>query len=508
MSERAVRDLRAGLSGLETTTMAALSILAVGSGYWTYMGVRGLLDSDGPLALGGALIYSIAVSMAIFCFWSYLLKFFPLVRSAAARFGLTVALAIGAAAIIAMSSWLNAAALAGSAAIERHLATAVEQYQQRLERAHENALAAQSLLPDIQIASRRFAQMSQEEAQTGSLTGTAGRGTVAALLSQTASQLEELEGQIIASREVVDTLYTDGTQRLTEMRRLVSASGDVAQRSVAFAEQAVALVGVISSLRETSVAPAVRRTADDFARSFVRPAAAGGSTDLGDRQEAVIDSVTQAVAQTSAVLVAAADEILAREHIDPFRFEPINSAQAVLLYGEEFIPSWAGAIAIDMMPAVLVLILMVVHAAIRRAEARTDVLDSLTLAELTAASAALQRLDRGDGAAPMGATAAAGRVDGMGNGGEPGRTPPPAASAPGNGQPPVGWLRPTRQAEAEAQATEPWGHEGQGGHERQGGDPLKPRQAWPPADGNGDDPPAGRDPAGGPSAGRPPLSSG
>ena len=35
-------------------------------------------------------------------------------------------------------------------------------------------------------------------------------------------------------------------------------------------------------------------------------------------------------------------------------------------YAGDFIPSWAGAISIDLMPAVLVLILCVVHADIRR----------------------------------------------------------------------------------------------------------------------------------------------
>ena len=38
----------------------------------------------------------------------------------------------------------------------------------------------------------------------------------------------------------------------------------------------------------------------------------------------------------------------------------------MLRYAGDFIPSWAGAISIDLMPAVLVLILCVVHAAIRR----------------------------------------------------------------------------------------------------------------------------------------------
>ena len=52
--------------------------------------------------------------------------------------------------------------------------------------------------------------------------------------------------------------------------------------------------------------------------------------------------------------------------VEPARFQTMSPAEAVLRYAGDFIPSWAGAISIDLMPAVLVLILCVVHAAIRR----------------------------------------------------------------------------------------------------------------------------------------------
>ena len=201
-----------------------------------------------------------------------------------------------------------------------------------------------------------------------------------------------MEQQIVDSRPVVDDLYAAGSQHLTAMRRLVSATGNVDQRSVDFAEEAVSLVGVISAMAETSVAPAVQRAAEDMARTFVRPATQESLTDLADRQEAVIDSVADAVAQSSAALVAAANDILARERIEPFRFTPISSAEAVLLYAEDFVPSWAGAIAIDMMPAVLVLMLMIVHGAIRIEEGESALMDNLTLRELSLAASALNRL--------------------------------------------------------------------------------------------------------------------
>ena len=82
--------------------------------------------------------------------------------------------------IVAMSSWLNASALAGAAAIQQHLAITVQNYTRDLDTANTNAIAAQGLLPDIQLASARFAKLADAE-RAGSLTGTAGSGTVVQL---------------------------------------------------------------------------------------------------------------------------------------------------------------------------------------------------------------------------------------------------------------------------------------------------------------------------------------
>jgi len=64
---------------------------------------------------------------------------------------------------------------------------------------------------------------------------------------------------------------------------------------------------------------------------------------------------------------------------------PLSSAEAVLRYAGDFIPSWAGAISIDLMPAVLVIILCVAHASIRRHDTPVASLSSMTASELITA---------------------------------------------------------------------------------------------------------------------------
>ena len=385
--------LKAGVASLDITTRATLATLALASGIYTYLGVRSLLDGTAPLVFFAAVVYSVAVSVGIYAFWSFLMRLLPHVRTFVARISLIIAMALGSAMIVAMSSWLNAAALAGSAALEQHLAVTLEGYSADLEAAHADALAAQSLLPDVRLASTRFRRLADAENAEGALTGTSGSGSVVQLLTQMSDQLDDLGRGIEGSRERVTELFQEGGEHLATMRGLVTASGPVAPRSDAFAKEAVLLSGVIASLEQTSVAPAVRRAADDLALGFVAPVADGSSADLADRQTRVMDRVRGSVEAQSVALSAAADEILAREPLPPRRFVSLSTPEAVLTYARDFLPSWAGAISIDLLPAVLILILATAHAAIRAEERRAPDADRMSAAEMMRAIAMLGEME-------------------------------------------------------------------------------------------------------------------
>jgi hypothetical protein len=376
--------LRDGIQRLEVTSRVTIGVLALASGVYTYLGVRELLNGNTRIVLFAAVIYSVAVTIGIFGFWSFLMRLLPHVLDQAGRILLFFAMLLGSLMIIAMSAWLNATALAGAAALEQHLANTLQGYSRDLDQAHRYALSAQSLLPDIQMASARFSQLADGE-KTGTLTGTSGSGTVVQLLSQMSNQLAALSRTVDRSSEQVKALYEEGGKHLAKMRELVSSRGPVGPRSDAFGTEATALLGIIASLQQTSVASAVQRTADDLAAGFIAPAAGGRSADLAERQTAVVSRVQEAVAAQSKALSAAAGKILADKPVEPTRFVPLSSAEAVLRYAGDFIPSWAGAISIDLMPAVLVLILCVAHASIRRQDTPVASLSSMTASELITA---------------------------------------------------------------------------------------------------------------------------
>jgi len=385
--DRYARELERHLGWLDTFTSTALGVLATASGIYTYLGVRTLLDDPGIWTTFAALAYSIAVSVGIFVFWSYMIRLLPAVRSAASIIGLLLTMALGSVAIIAMSSWLNAAALAGSAAVEQHMATTTQRYQAALERAHSNAVAGQSLARDVARVRQSFTDLSEQEAG-GNLSGFAGRGAVFRVLTQKGSELQALEDQLNGLADPIAAAFDQGNATLSRMRDMGVAAGPIGERTVTFSEEAVNLSGLIVQLRQLNPAPLVARAAQDLRDAVLVPELDGTSAETRAGQTSTITSVLGLVDQRSDTLAQAAADVIAQPAPDDVAYTAISAADAVILYRDNFIPAWAGAIAIDLLPAVLVFILMVVQAAIRsgRGENLTD--DMMTVGELRAALAA------------------------------------------------------------------------------------------------------------------------
>ena len=389
---RTAKELEGHLAWLDTFTPAALGVLAIASGIYTYLGVSSLLEDNGAVSFFAAIAYSIAVSVGIFVFWSYMLRLLPSMRTASGFIGLTVSTIVGSVAIIAMSSWLNAAALAGSAAVEQHLENTVRDYQAALEQAHDIALSGQALGREVERARQSFDELAALE-QSGDLSGTAGRGAVFRVLTQKAEELRNLEEQIASQQPLIEEAFQQGNEILARMRELTVAPGPVDQRSVQFSEKSVNLAGVISRLNRYSVAPLVARAAEDLPSSVVLPELDGRSSEVRDSQSSTINSVLNALDQRSKTLKNAADEVLDMEPPIETAYNPISSADAVIKYAHNFVPSWAGAVAIDLLPAVLVFVLAITQAAIRSGKDGMSIEDTLTLSDLRAAMNAMKDVE-------------------------------------------------------------------------------------------------------------------
>ena len=310
--------------------------------------------------------------------------------------GFTLAMIVGSLSIVAMSSWLNAAALAGSAAVEQHLDRTVEHYQKDLERAHSIALAGQNLKRDVDRAKDNFKSLSQLEAD-GELSGSAGRGAVFRLLRQKFEELGTLSTQIEQQRPLIDRAFQEGKDALDIMRSMVVEKGTVEERSLIFAESSVKLSSVITKLRQLSMADSVVRAADDLASIAILPELDGSTAKIKEAQLKTINSALEAVSQRAQTLKLAATEVAEMEQPEGIIYRPINRADAVIRYAGSFAPSWAGAIAIDLLPAVLVFMLAIAHSAVRSGRDGLGIEETLTLADLRHAMVAMRDIEQNMG---------------------------------------------------------------------------------------------------------------
>jgi hypothetical protein len=131
----------------------------------------------------------------------------------------------------------------------------------------------------------------------------------------------------------------------------------------------------------------------------VLPELDGRNTSVRQAQSATINSVLDALDQRSKTLQDAAEEVLEIEPPIETAYNPISSADAVIRYAHNFVPSWAGAIAIDLLPAVLVFVLAITQAAIRSGRDGLSIEETLTLADLKAAMNAMKDVENTMGAA-------------------------------------------------------------------------------------------------------------
>jgi hypothetical protein len=145
----------------------------------------------------------------------------------------------------------------------------------------------------------------------------------------------------------------------------------------------------------------VERAAADLAAAVVVPELDGRSADARGDQQATIASVMDVLGQRAKTLQQAAREVMDMPAPAETAYTPISAADAVIRYAGDFVPSWAGAISIDLLPAVLVLIIAVAQGAIRAGRKTTPIEDRMTLSELRAAVVALRDVETVAGPPPL-----------------------------------------------------------------------------------------------------------
>jgi hypothetical protein len=341
---------------------SGLVVLALASGVYTYLGASELLV--GERAIPAAMTFAIAVTIGLYLFWRALFEVAPQLTGVVARVRLFIYVLLGGCAAVMMSSWLNATALAGAAAIDQHLAHYTQQAQRSFDDAHRAALGPQNLQRDLLQVAGRFDRLAEGEEVNGTLTGAPGVGTVTVFLRQSADQFRFLADQVAQGAPLVVELSDRGSELINYLRMAAAFPAPPQDKVDHFGEAAQRLTVVMAELAETTGTDSVARALQN-AKAFVRPAETGRGV-TRQRQREAVQQVQVFVSGQVAILEQAIAEYQNDVRLD--EFEPLSSSKAVMRYWRDFAPSWAGAIAIDLLPIVLLGVLVTAHGWVRRQE--------------------------------------------------------------------------------------------------------------------------------------------
>lgn len=345
-------------------TDAVLFILSSVSGYFTYQGA--LLVLDQASVINGfsvsAFAFATGVTAALFLFWRYAISIVPKMKTGYTRwlgFGIVL---LGGVFIVALSSWMNVMALAGAGALEAHMRDSLKDHGQSLQEAYGHARRVERLVPDLEIAAQRYADLARAEIERGALTGVAGAGGVADSLKSVQASIQGLITSLKADSTRVNALHTEGSAVLKVMGAVLTGDQPVMKRVALFTNHAGALSRVIADLNNRALTKVVARTMRGLAGSTGLHSISLKNARVASAQKSALARIADDLKQTGETIGLAADQLGKETAGSLPTFERIGLTTAVFKYSSSLIPFWAGGIGLDLMPVVLILLLMLLSA--------------------------------------------------------------------------------------------------------------------------------------------------
>lgn len=340
-----------------------LLLLSFVSGFFTFLGAQSLFGSEGAgfMNSASAAVFSIGVTAGIFLFWEMALSIVPQMPSGKTRLlgmGIT---ALGWPFLIALSSWLNVTAMAGNAALEMHMTQTLPIFEQAVNDAVRRAQLAEKLTPDLKAAADRYTGLAQAERSSGRITGIAGNGGIADTLEGVSRQLGGLLAQLGEAGQRTDFAAAQARASLDRMRTLSIEKGPIERRIEAFATEAEKINTHLGQMDNRGLLESIQRSGATLADSVIERVASR-NTQVAAAQTGALAKIRDDLARTGTAIAGVAAEVATQPGSKAPAFERISVVRAVVEYAGSFIPFWAGGIALDLLPTLLVLYLMLAHA--------------------------------------------------------------------------------------------------------------------------------------------------
>jgi hypothetical protein len=357
-------SLTARVTFTESLTTILLSIASAGIVMLTYFGVSGSLTESGGglLQKGEALAFAVTIGVFSWLGWFYVFGILPMLRGGRLAVGILAGTAY-LLAIVAIDARFNMLALAGDAAVQMSLVAVTHGYESRIADSGARTSAVRKLVPGLRTQAVRFDALEKQEVETGGHSGRRGPGKVSMGFGQIRTLLSALTDELERGLAEAETIKTEATKVIAEMKAKTFTQGAIRSRSEAVSTLADRLDELLGRLAQYDYAVSIRTTLASLETSIVAPTAAGSTFEAAQNAGlALIADMARPVARALAEGIAGlgtADTNMAT----PMR--PADPMSAITTYWQPLIAQWIAAIFVDLAPGILLVILV---AARREAE--------------------------------------------------------------------------------------------------------------------------------------------
>ncbi len=359
---------------------ANLAILAMASVLFAFKGAA--LAADTFSGTAQASVIAIGGGAVVYLFWWAVLKIVPPMKSAIKRGLAFVVIFIFIVVIFWLSSALNVAGMRGKDALQLHFVTYAGTLEESAGAQFARALQLESVLTDINIEVARYEAAIEAEIKRGAYSGRPGVGAVSNALTGVKGRLAQLRSEIAAYLTDAKDGYEKAKAHLDVIRKIAVSNESVKRRMRALTKESDALRAELAEMDAGALAETVRRAMDALPREADLHASFSRNAGTAERQRAALARVRTDIDQSGQVLSAFLDDMAAYEPVTIEPFESITGTRAVMVYWKNYLPFWAGGIALDVAPLFIVILLMMALDTKSKAELARIRMERLTFGDL------------------------------------------------------------------------------------------------------------------------------
>lgn len=336
------------------TLYTGLNILAFISAVLNYAGFVQIIPSDDWWLKSLCLLTAIGVWVCLYLFWSYAFSILPHLRMSTKRLGGWVTILAGCMVIIALSTYWNVIAYTGKEVLRLSMTENVIRAEQQFAKAVSVTGGYESLPAQLEALSQKTFQLAEGEERSGAVTGSRGRGGISALLRQIGDNVNAIAGSLKKTAQRGQSLKNKGKACLALMRK-ASALGSSGEPSAKLAAGADCLNGVMADLGNQNAASGIVQAMQGLTSGVVVPVSIRSK-----RQRQALTNILEGL-QNQADQIAKTARAIPEVIVQPVTLDRPNMVTAVLKHWQSIIPAIATALAIDLLPLLLLILAVLLN---------------------------------------------------------------------------------------------------------------------------------------------------